>query len=113
MKRMKDLPKIKKSVKNFLTNEDGKITKESVMKVGSILLFSGILATKAGKAYDSKFGYGKCSSDDDDPSGVCRDTMDIVHTSKISLRVTDPDIYNLFFTHTNAFQFAHDNHSSN
>lgn len=34
------LPKIKKRIKSFILEEEGKISKQSILKIGSVLLFS-------------------------------------------------------------------------
>ena len=36
------LPKIKKRIKSFILEEEGKISKQSILKIGSVLLFSVI-----------------------------------------------------------------------
>lgn len=60
MKKKKNFPKIKKNIKNFLLSEEGKISKQSVMKAGLVLgalgLFIDPVVTNAQHASHGSHG---------------------------------------------------------
>lgn len=97
---MKKLPKIEKSIKNFLTTEDGKITKEALVKTGKLLMIAAtatILQTTANAATPAE-----CLKDLN--NGYCKDIQGAPeHSNTISVTVTNPNLLQLEASHSNTF----------
>jgi hypothetical protein len=78
-------PKIKKKITGFLLNEEGKVTKQSLVSLGSFLsaaVIGGVLATKSAAAdhtnsistyYSGVSVYGSHTHHSNDPSGSTGD----------------------------------------
>ncbi len=114
---MKKLPIPKKSVKNFLTEEDGKMTKENLLKIGGFLTAVGLATisqSQQANAHESQ--YPNCLSEDSDtdvginllpgqPEGYQHvHTIDHVaeqHQNEFRFNVLNPNTLSIGASHTN------------
>ncbi len=54
--KMKALPKLKRKISSFLTKEDGKISKEALIKTGVLLTAAAIANLKSAESYCPVYG---------------------------------------------------------
>lgn len=108
---MVKLPKLKKKIGSFLTKEEGKINKESLIKTGVLIAAFSIGSAMNAKVVSSEV---TCSTDCTDiPNPTDCENCDIqhpaVHSNSLDLSYTSP---NALANHNHCVQDCHSNHSS-
>jgi hypothetical protein len=98
------VPKVKKTVKAFLLEEDGKISKQAVVAVGSIIA-AGAAASLAAKSAQA----GTCTVPTT-PQDTQKDCWD--HTNGVSNPSGTMVAHNHHYNHGSHYNQSHSNHDS-